>query len=70
VKVKRNYNTALSPFTHDSQLFTFISNDVSKPTVHNTSQFRVPQLTQNVALDVDTNNGWMLIPTMDGNNIL
>jgi len=51
--------TQLSPFTHnDSELFTLISNDVTKPTVHNTSQFRVPQFTQNVALNVDTNNGW------------
>jgi len=51
--------TQLSPFTH-SKLFTLISNDVTKPTVHNTSQFRVPQFTHNVALNVDTNNGWKL----------
>jgi len=48
----------LSPFTHDSKLFTLISNYVTKPTVHNTSQFSVPQFSQNVALNVDTNNGW------------
>jgi len=47
----------LSSFTHnDSKLFTLISNDVTKPTLHNTSQF--PKFTQNVALNVDTNNGW------------
>jgi len=35
--------TQLSLFTHkDSKLFILISNDVTKPTVHNTSQFRVP----------------------------
>jgi len=36
------------------------SNDVIKPTVHNTSQFRVPKWTQHFALNVD--------PTMDGSN--
>jgi len=34
--------TQSSPFTHnDSKLFTLISNDVTQPTLHNTSQFRV-----------------------------
>jgi len=59
---RRKVNTTtthLSPFTHnDSKLFTLISNDVTKPTVHNTRQFRVPQFAQNVALNVDSNNGW------------
>jgi len=58
---RQNLNTTttqLSSFTHnDSNLFTLISKDVIKPTVHNRSQFRVPKLTQNVALNADTNNG-------------
>jgi len=39
-------------------MFTLISNDVTKPTVHKTSQFTVPNFTQNTAQNVDTNNGW------------
>jgi len=51
--------TQLSSFTHNnSKLFPLISNDVTKPTVQNTSQSRVSKFTQNVALNVDTNNGW------------
>jgi len=48
--------TQFSSFTHNySKLFTLTSNDMVKPTL---SQFRVPKLTQNVGMIVDTNCGW------------
>jgi len=46
----------LSPFTHNSKLFTLISKDVTKLTVH-TSQFRVPQFSQKAGCCY-TKNGW------------
>jgi len=61
--------TQLSSFTHNnSKLFPLISNDVTKPTVQNTSQLykiQVSQESQNLLKMLH----WMLIPTMDGNNI-
>jgi len=52
--------TQLPSFTpNNSKLFTLISNDVTKPTVHSLIQVGSdPKLIQNVALNVDTNIGW------------
>jgi len=47
----------LSPFTHNSKLFTLISKDVTKLTGHNTSQFRVPQIFSKAGCCY-TKNGW------------
>jgi len=46
---RRKLNTTATTTQNSSHLF---------PTVHHTSQFRVPQFTQNVALNFDINNGW------------
>jgi len=57
-QVKHNYNTVVIVYTTTQNCSHWlISNKEIKPTVHNTSQNWLKIL------------HWMLIPTMDGNNI-